>query len=361
MKLIHCADLHLDSPLSAHLTREQARERRQELLTACKQMTDFAVTEGVRAILISGDLFDSNRVTKTTLHFIDDLILSHPEIDFLYLRGNHDPQAFWESFESTVPDNLKLFDASWTSYRYESVVVTGAELSPENKGRIFGELVLSQEDVNIVMLHGQLSTAKAKDKTEIIPVREMKNRYIDYLALGHLHEYEQGRLDTRGIWCYSGCLQGRGFDECGQKGFVLLDIKDGKVESSFVPLNQRTCEEISVDISDAQTSPEVLHCIEEAIRDIPDTSLVSIRLVGEQDVDVEKNLAYLLEQIRGCFYYCQIKDRTRLKISYDQYRLDKSLKGEFIRLMEQAKVREEEKDTIIRMGLKALAGEEPTE
>lgn len=71
---------------------------------------------------------------------------------------------------------------------------------------------------------------------------------------------------------------------------------------------------------------------------------------------MEKNLAYLLEQIRGCFYYCQIKDRTRLKISYDQYRLDKSLKGEFIRLMEQAKVREEEKDTIIRMGLKALAG-----
>ena len=211
------------------------------------------------------------------------------------------------------------------------------------------------------MLHGQLSTAKAKDKTEIIPVREMKNRYIDYLALGHLHEYQQGRLDTRGVWCYSGCLQGRGFDECGQKGFVLLDIKDGKVESSFVPLNQRTCEEISVDISDAQTSPEILHCIEEAIRDIPDTSLVSIRLVGEQDVDVEKNLAYLLEQIRGCFYYCQIKDRTRLKISYDQYRLDKSLKGEFIRLMEQAKVREEEKDTIIRMGLKALAGEEPTE
>ena len=56
MKLIHCADLHLDSPLSAHLTREQAKERRQELLTACKQMTDFAVTEGVRAILISGDL-----------------------------------------------------------------------------------------------------------------------------------------------------------------------------------------------------------------------------------------------------------------------------------------------------------------
>lgn len=359
MKMIHCADLHLDSPLSAHLTREQARERRQELLTAFKQMTDYAAKEHVRAILISGDLFDSNRVTRTALHFIDDLIVSHPEIDFLYLKGNHDPQDFFASFDGEIPENLKTFTDSWTTYRYDNVAVTGAELSKDNKDRIFGELMLSQENVNIVMLHGQLSTARAKDKTEIIPVREMKNRYIDYLALGHLHEYQQGRLDTRGVWCYSGCLQGRGFDECGQKGFVLLEIEDGSVESHFVPLQQRTCEEVEVDISGATTSPEILHCIENAIRDIPDTSLVSIRLVGEQDVDVEKNLAYLLEQIKGCFYYCRIKDRTRLKISYDQYRFDKSLKGEFIRLMEQARVKDEEKDTIIRMGLKALAGEEP--
>ena len=361
MKLIHCADLHLDSPLSAHLTREQAKERRQELLTAFKQMVEYATEHEVRAILICGDLFDSNRVTKTTLHALDDLILSHPDIDFLYLKGNHDPQDFLQSFETSVPENLKLFTDRWTSYDYELVHVTGAELSPENKDRIFGELVLEQDMVNIVMLHGQLSTAKAKDKTEIIPVRDMKNRYIDYLALGHLHEFQQGKLDTRGIWCYSGCLQGRGFDECGQKGFVLLEVEDHTLTSQFVALPGRTCEEIEVDITGKTTSPEILHSIEEAIRNVPDTSLVSICLVGEQPVDAERNLAYLQEQIRGCFYYCRIKDRTKLQISYDQYRFDRSLKGEFIRLMEQARVKDEEKDTIIRMGLKALAGEEPTE
>ena len=31
MKLIHCADLHLDSKLSANLDREKARERKKEL------------------------------------------------------------------------------------------------------------------------------------------------------------------------------------------------------------------------------------------------------------------------------------------------------------------------------------------
>ena len=75
--------------------------------------------------------------------------------------------------------------------------------------------------------------------------------------------------------------------------------------------------------------------------------------------NLDSELQYLQEQISGCFYYCRIKDKTHLKISYDQYRLDKSLKGEFIRLMEQAKVKDEDRDMIIRMGLKALAGEEP--
>ena len=359
MKFIHCADLHLDAAFSAHLTREQGRERRQELLAAFKQLVDFAAEEKVRAILICGDLFDSNYVTKTALHFIDDLILQHPDIDFLYLRGNHDPQDFLQSFDGSLPDNLKLFSDSWTSCTYGDVVVSGAELSPENKDRIFGELVLAQNAVNIVMLHGQLSTAKAKDKTEVIPVRDMKNRYIDYLALGHLHDYQSGRLDTRGMWCYSGCLQGRGFDECGDKGFVLLEVEDKQVTSTFVTLPGRRCVEVEVDVSDTMTSPEILHRIEEAVHDISDSSLVNIVLTGEQSVDAEKNLQYLQEQISGCFYYCRIKDKTHLKISYDQYRLDKSLKGEFIRLMEQARLKDEERDMIIRMGLKALAGEEP--
>ena len=32
------------------------------------------------------------------------------------------------------------------------------------------------------------------------------------------------KMDSRGIYCYPGCLEGRGFDECEQKGFVVLDI-----------------------------------------------------------------------------------------------------------------------------------------
>ena len=54
----------------------------------------------------------------------------------------------------------------------------------------------------------------------------LKNKNIDYLALGHIHGYKEAPLDGRGKYCYPGCLEGRGFDECGKKGFVLLNIEN---------------------------------------------------------------------------------------------------------------------------------------
>ena len=59
MKLIHCADLHLDSPLEANLPPEKVRGRRAELLSSFAKLVRLADENGVSAILIAGDLFDS--------------------------------------------------------------------------------------------------------------------------------------------------------------------------------------------------------------------------------------------------------------------------------------------------------------
>ena len=38
MKIIHCADVHLDSRMLRHLSKEQAKERRNEILNTFGQM-----------------------------------------------------------------------------------------------------------------------------------------------------------------------------------------------------------------------------------------------------------------------------------------------------------------------------------
>lgn len=59
MKLIHCADIHLDSALATSLTRQEARRRNDELFETFIKMMDYAQREKVRAVLVAGDLFDS--------------------------------------------------------------------------------------------------------------------------------------------------------------------------------------------------------------------------------------------------------------------------------------------------------------
>ena len=52
MKIIHCADIHLDSKMSANLTKEKARERKTELLTTFQNMVTYGAEQGVAAIII---------------------------------------------------------------------------------------------------------------------------------------------------------------------------------------------------------------------------------------------------------------------------------------------------------------------
>ena len=51
MKLIHCADLHLDSDMTSNLTKEKAKERRTELLVTFQRMITYAKENDVHHIL----------------------------------------------------------------------------------------------------------------------------------------------------------------------------------------------------------------------------------------------------------------------------------------------------------------------
>ncbi|MCM1083087.1 MAG: hypothetical protein NC393_05185 [Clostridium sp.] len=46
MKIIHCADLHLDSKLNANLDGAKKRERKAELLGTFTRLIDYAVKIG---------------------------------------------------------------------------------------------------------------------------------------------------------------------------------------------------------------------------------------------------------------------------------------------------------------------------
>ena len=60
VRILHAADLHLDSPFEA-LTLAQAAQRRREQRSLLRALPELARTHGAQIILLAGDLLDSAR------------------------------------------------------------------------------------------------------------------------------------------------------------------------------------------------------------------------------------------------------------------------------------------------------------
>lgn len=360
MKIIHCSDLHLDSKMKSNLDSKKAKERRDEILLTYQKMVNYAKENDVKIILIAGDMFDKKNITVKAKNIVLDSIQANPQIDFIYLKGNHDEATFIAELEE-IPENLKLFNQEqWTTYHYGKITISGIEFGKLSSYEIYNTLMLNKNDINLVMLHGQEVKYDQKDKAEIINMQSLKNKNIDYLALGHIHKFKQEKIDTRGIYCYSGCLEGRGFDECGEKGFVLIDIQEetSNITTRFIPFATRRLYEIRVDVTDTFSTLDTENRIDQQIKDIEKEALIKIVLTGKVELDSERDIAYLEKKYKGMYYFAKIYDETTLKIDYMTYENDASLKGEFIRLVLKQNLSEEEQRKIITTGIKALSGEE---
>ena len=94
-----------------------------------------------------------------------------------------------------------------------------------------------------------------------------------------------GKIDERGQYIYFGCLEGRGFDEIGEKGFVVIDTNE-KISFKFVPNCSRVFEEVTVDISGTQDIFTAYQKVLSFIKCKP-SDIVRINLTGEVSYDTE--------------------------------------------------------------------------
>lgn len=353
MKFIHCADIHLDSKIEANLPTSKSKERKREILQTFLELCRLAAAEKVTAVIIAGDLFDTNTCSPVTKDAVLGEIAKAEEVDFLYLCGNHDAGKALGLAET--PENLHFFGDEWTTFRYGNVAISGAALTAENCRNIYGGLHIEPQDINIVTMHGQVARSMGED---LIDLGELANKNIDYLALGHLHTFKEGKLDSRGKWCYSGCLEGRGFDECGQKGFVLLETDGKTLKSAFRPTNGREILDIRCDISGLADSSEMLHKIRNDTKGYPESAMVRVTLEGRIPEGARKDIILFAKELNRMFYFAKVKDKTRLQINPEAYMNDVSLKGEFIRVAMNSGLSGEQIDRILECGLSALFGME---
>lgn len=352
MKFIHCADIHLGSRMDSRLPADKALTRRAEVRKSFLSMLDYARQQDISLIVMAGDVFDGDTPAISDKEFFYDAVKAHADIDFLYLRGNHDSQG---AYKNDSIENLKTFSDSLTHYDRGDVHFYGIELTAQNHTDFYDSLSLPESGKNILILHGQTGSSQGEG---LISLPLLRGKGIDYLALGHIHSFKTDNLDERGIYAYSGCLEGRGFDETGEKGFLVVDTSDMRPE--FVPCAARTIHEIEVPLDDTHSVYEALTAVRDKTA-LPKKDIVHVSLTGETDYDTDTLVNDALSQLTPNFFFASVKNKSSRRIDISLYKDEISLRGEFVRTVTQSPdYSDEEKRLILETGLKALAGREIT-
>ena len=405
VKLIHTADLHLDSAFRSRFTKEEAENRRQKQLMAWKELLSFAVEKKVQGILIAGDLFDSPVVSHGTMDFFLSTIAEHPEISFFYLRGNHDTENTFR-YQENLPKNLFLFSERGKKYRLnDRLLLAGVEYGTkdisfgENEGATQGAgqaaeqgveqetvhgsealskseteseeeskfLKLKEEDCNILLLHGALYQGTPKGDSlqgeEGIFLKNLEKLPLSYIALGHIHKGGEGKLNNGALWAYPGCLQGRGFDEEGERGFLYLKVEEEKKEihKEFIPVKQGEFRILEIELLEDEGTLACLKKIEEEMEKASISKEDSLRIIlkGKKGLEQERNLRYLQLHLQDSVFFLEIQDESELSWNREEAMKEKSLKGEFLRVLAAAdNLSKEEQEEIIALGMGLLQGGE---
>lgn len=358
---LQLSDIHLDSKLSSSqllMPPAQRQERGQETLQALLSALELAKQRRVDAVLIPGDLWDSESITSQTVNRVIESVMSLGDIPVLIAPGNHDYCGFDSLYHGQVlaargmrrwPGNVHIFTSpdfsNWKHPLRGDVSFTGRAFN--GNVQISQRLLTGQVDkdntsnINILLFHGSLDGYKGKDSlwpgkhTAPFSAAELENLQFTYAAIGHYHSYTEIRSSSGDLLgAYSGCLTGRGLDEMGPHYALLgsIDAASGQVSLEKVELDSRRIVEANCDIT-GLTTPEIESEARAAIaasggRQTSD--IVVLNLEGRFPVGGEPTQA--TESIRADFYHLLVKDSTRPDYLSDKYDRD-TTEGKFIQTL----------------------------
>ncbi|MDU0475328.1 DNA repair exonuclease [Staphylococcus chromogenes] len=243
VKFLHCADLHLDSPFASKqfLSPNILKDVENSAYESFKSIVDLALREEVDFMLICGDLFDAeNRTLKAEVFLKQQFERLNKEQIFVYvIHGNHDPLS--DSLISDWPQNVTVFSNQVETYQTitkngEKVYLHGFSYqqneSYENKIDDYPTSD-SHSVINIGLLHGTYSKSGVSDRYTEFRLEDLNSKLYHYWALGHIHKRDQ--LNDLPQIHYPGNIQGRYFNEQGEKGCLIVEGDYVSLKTRFVP------------------------------------------------------------------------------------------------------------------------------
>ena len=234
IKILHSADWHLDSPIQGR-TPEQTALLKQQLLQLPQKITAIAKAEGCRLMLLAGDIFDGSASAESIAAV--KTALEDVQIPVFIAPGNHDfvsLQSPW--LTEQWPANVHIF----TEPVIQSVDlpalncrVYGAGFTSMDAPALLDGFRAEEGVLSLGVLHGD-PTQTASPYCPITG-EQLRACGLTYLALGHIHKGDQLRPGST-LCAWPGCPMGRGYDEQGEKGVLVVTVEDA-ASARFIPLD----------------------------------------------------------------------------------------------------------------------------
>lgn len=257
IKFLHISDVHLNKTFATK--NEMLRQRLQRVLMKSFQHSiTYCIDHQVNALLIAGDLFDTNKLSLKDKEFVKDQFkkLGHHDINVYYASGNHD----YTSFDSDIrkidfPDNVyTFFDDEYKMYdlkdretdKIYKIVGCGHMLEHETRNLIEKFPIGPYIGLAHSMVESRLTIG---DEGQYLPstIETIRSRGYLYFALGHVHS--GGAIDKDETIYYAGVLQGLNRNEVGFKGGNLVTIDDDQMHVEQVILAELTYDEVTYDMT----------------------------------------------------------------------------------------------------------------
>jgi len=302
LTLLHLSDIHLGSGLTYGRVNPKTgwNTRLEDFVASLSQCIDRALAEPVDLVLFGGDAFpDATPPPHIHEAFACQFRrLADAGIPTVLLTGNHDQYAQGQGGSSLslyralgvagfiVGDRLEthhiqtrhgavqVITLPWLT---RSTLLTRTQTQGLNLSQVNHLLIdrlqvalegeIRQLDPNlptVLLAHLMVDTARygaerflAVSKGFTIPLSLLARPCFDYVALGHVHQYQQ--LCDRPPVVYPGSIDRVDFSEEHEtKGYVLAHLERGSAQITFCPLQVRPFRTLTVDISTTDDPQGVL-------------------------------------------------------------------------------------------------------
>lgn len=353
MKFLHTSDLHLGKRLNdVSLIEDQAY--------ILKQIEKIAVSEGIDAVLIPGDIYQKASPSAEAMALFDEFLsdLVKANIKVFLISGNHDSEQRISYFSSLIRKagvyssekfEGKLQQITLSDEYGEIVVSLLPFFKPVQLKRFFPEEEIGSYDSamaailknsemdfgkrNIILAHQFITGSECSDsEEEIVGTLESMNAAafsaFDYAALGHIHKPQSFGEYIR----YSGSPLRYSFSEISHsKSVVIIDLKEkGNTEIELVGLRPiHELREISGNMADIMRMPYSEDHLRIIVTDeeVPPDAVVSLSTVfpNVMSFGIRNSKTAAEPEYFSADYISQgIESKSTQELFYDFYKLQNS-------------------------------------